>query len=223
MSNRTRASHRVLAAIAGAAALLLAQPVQASAQEEPPGNRGTVKIHESTTPDSDRRNEPKVCTFRIVGFGFPGDANIELSIEGHGGPNAGTGSFADTIEAGELSPEGDWAIAGPTLADGMYKLTADNTTAPGNAKHKVFKVECASGGQPNTGGESGGNATGGADVAPNTVVRPTGDTTDVLGANVERQALPATGRGLNVTAVVGVSLVLLGLALTRRATAIPPV
>src|SRR5687767_6058502 len=211
MSNRTAASHRVLATIAGTAALLLAYPLQASAQEEPPGNRGTVKIHESTTPDSDRRNEPKVCTFRLVGFGFPDDANIELSIEGHGGPNAGTGSFADTIEAGELSPEGDWAIAGPTLADGMYKLAADNTTAPGNAKHKVFKVECTGGGQPT----SGGNTTGGADVAPNTLVRPTGGTTDVLGANIERQALPATGRGLNVTAVVGVTLVLLGVVLTR--------
>lgn len=222
MSNRTRASHRVLAVIAGAAALLLAQPTHALAQEEPPGNQGTVKIHESTTPDSDRRNEPKVCAFRIVGFGFPDDSDIELSIEGHGGPNAGTGSYAGTVGADDLSAEGDWAIAGPSLADGMYKLTTDNTTAPGNAKHKVFKVECG-GGQPTTGGDTGGSTTGGADVAPNDIVRPTGETTDVLGATVERQALPATGRGLNVTAVLGVSLVLVGVALTRRATAISAV
>lgn len=108
--------------------------------EVPPGNRGTVKIHRVGTPDDDRRNEPKVCAFRIVGFGFPEDAALVVTIAGHGGPNAGTGTFGPTAVATDT--DGGFAIAGPALPDGMYRLTVENTTAPGGAKQKVFKVEC---------------------------------------------------------------------------------
>ena len=213
----TRGSERrrraTLATVAGVGAIallgLLASPVHAG---EPPGNKGTVKIHRTSTPDSDRRNEPKVCTFRIVGFGFPDDTNLELSIVGHGGPNAGTGSFADTVEAGELSPAGDFGIAGPSLPDGMYKLTADNTTAPGNAKHKVFKVEC--GGQAPTGGTTGGDTGGTADGGTSgSVASEQLEETNVLGATAERQALPRTGRDMSGFAILGATLVIGGAAL----------
>ena len=159
-----------MALVAGATALLGLTTASAEAKEPPPGNKGTVKIHQDTTADDDRRNEPKVCEFRIIGFGFPEDSDIELSIEGHGGPNAGTGSFTATIDADDLTDAGDWAIDGPTLPDGMYKLSADNTTAPGKAKHKVFKVDCeeapAAGtdgttDEGTTGGDTGGTTTGG--------------------------------------------------------------
>jgi len=114
----------------------------AAAQGEAPGNRGTVKVHRTSTPDSDRRNEPKLCAFRIVGFGFPDDADLSITIEGHGGPNAGADSFSTSLTADQLSDAGDFGIAGPTLADGMYKLYVENTTAPGGAKQKVFKIDC---------------------------------------------------------------------------------
>jgi LPXTG-motif cell wall-anchored protein len=238
MRTRTSARRKLLAAIIGGAAAiaLVASPAQASPAgaggepTEPPGNKGTVKIHRSTTPDSDRRDEPKVCAFRIVGFGFPDDSHIELSIEGHGGPNAGSGSFADTIEADELSADGDWAIAGPTLPDGMYKLTADNTTAPGNAKHKVFKVDCGGGelptesttGDTTTGGDAGGGTTGGTDgataggVAPNDLQQPAPQGADVLGATVERDVLPRTGPDVSGLIVLGAALLLGGAALVAR-------
>lgn len=133
---------------------------------EAPGNRGTVKIHEVGTPEDDRRNEPHVCDFEIVGFGFPDDANLEITIDGHGGPNAGSGTFTSTVTADQLSDSGDWVVDGPTLPDGMYKLYVDNTTAPGGAKQKVFKVDCPDEGGPVVGGdddETGGGQVGGDD------------------------------------------------------------
>jgi hypothetical protein len=117
-------------------------PGVAAAAEAAPGNAGTVKIHRVGTADDDRRNEPQVCEFRIVGFGFPADAELDITIEGHGGPNAGPDTFSTTVASAALSDDGDWAIAGPALADGMYKLFVENTTAPGGAKQKVFHVEC---------------------------------------------------------------------------------
>lgn len=120
-------------------------PTDDIAGSEAPGNRGTVKIHRTGTPDDDRRNEPKVCTFRIVGFGFPDDAQLEMSIGGHGGPNAGDGTFSTSLGSVD---DGAFAIDGPSLPDGMYKLAVDNTTAPGGSKQKVFKVDCAGTGSP---------------------------------------------------------------------------
>ncbi|MGV3760643.1 MAG: hypothetical protein ACO1PW_14035 [Actinomycetota bacterium] len=165
MSVRTPRRRRTAAQLATTAAAValtggaftlpaLADPPQGHPQGQPPGhageaagqpapgNKGTVKVHEVGTPDDDRRNEPKVCEFRILGFGFPEDAQLEISIVGHGGPNAGPDSFTSTVDGGQLSTAGDWAIPGPALADGMYKLAVENTTAPGGAKQKVFKVDC---------------------------------------------------------------------------------
>ncbi|MFL6204278.1 MAG: LPXTG cell wall anchor domain-containing protein [Acidimicrobiales bacterium] len=212
--------------IGGALLLGISPTARAGAGEpesEPPGNAGTVKIHESTTPDADRRDEPKVCEFRIVGFGFPEDSHIELSIEGQGGDNvAGTDSWDGTIESGDLSAEGDWAIAGPSLTDGMYKLSADNTTAPGEAKHKVFKVDCSGDvegddtggttdtGTTDTGGDDTGTTTG--SVQPNTLEQPASvQGAQVLGETLTRpQTLPRTGSGTDALAVIGGGLVLTG-------------
>lgn len=119
-----------------------AAPEVAGEGEEAPGNRGTIKTHQTTTPDDDRRDEPHFCAGRLVGVGFPEDANLEISIEGHSGPNSGPDTFDTTVTADMLSDEGDFAIVLPPLADGMYKLTADNVTAPGFAKQKVIKIEC---------------------------------------------------------------------------------
>jgi hypothetical protein len=133
-----------------------------------------VKIHEVGTPDDDNRNEPHVCDFRIAGFGFPANAALEISIAGHGGPNAGIGTFEATAAASELSADGDWAIDGPTLPDGMYKLEVENTTAPGGAKQKVFHVDC-----PDEPGAVGGDA-GAPPAAPEVPAGPESPETPAL-------------------------------------------
>jgi hypothetical protein len=177
----------------------------AHADEEPPGNKGTVKVHETGTPDDDRREEPKLCDFRIVGFGFPEDAELAVHIDGHGGPNAGPDTFDATVTSAQLSDAGDWAIDGPTLADGMYKLYVENTTAPGGAKQKVFKIDCPEvSGSPATvdtsdagaGGETsvlGASVTGGTAAAMEVGGNEAASApeTFVLGATIERaSALP---------------------------------
>lgn len=142
-ASEPEAAPEPVAPAAPEAAAPAADGVTAAGPPSPaPGNAGTVKIHRSTTPDDDRRNEPQVCEFRIVGFGFPADAELEITIEGHGGPNAGPDSFSGTVGSSALSADGDWAVSGPDLADGMYKLYVENTTAPGGAKQKVFHVDC---------------------------------------------------------------------------------
>ena len=199
----------------------------ADADEEPPGNTGTVKVHETGTPDDDRREEPKLCDFRIVGFGFPEDAELAVRIEGHGGPNAGPDTFDGTVTSDQLTEAGDWAIDGPTLADGMYKLYVENTTAPGGAKQKVFTIDCpdetAVGGSSatvdtsdvSTGGETsvlGASVTRGtaASAAPDSAPEVGGNEaasaaeTIVLGASIERPSLPAvTAASTGSTEVAG--------------------
>lgn len=163
----------------------------AGAQGEAPGNAGTVKTHEQGTPDADRRDEPKVCELRIVGFGFPADADLELSIVGHGGPNAGPDSWTSVLGPDALSAAGDWAVDGPSLADGMYKLEVENATAPGGAKQKVFKVDCpdtpgtgAVGGDTEVDGDSTGAEVGGTDVTGTDVTGTQVGGTEVGGTEV---------------------------------------
>lgn len=169
----------------------------AHADEEPPGNRGTVKVHETGTPDDDRREEPKFCDFRIVGFGFPEDAELAVHIEGHGGPNAGPDTFDATVTSAQLSDAGDWAIDGPTLADGMYKLFVENTTAPGGAKQKVFEIDCpeeATGGS----GVAGGSIVSGSSATVDTSDAGTGGETSVLGASVTRGTAAGSAAAVEV-------------------------
>lgn len=207
-----------------------AAPVVAGDGEEAPGNRGTIKTHLSTTPDDDRRDEPHFCAGRLVGFGFPEDANLEIAIEGHGGPNSGPDTFDTTVTADMLSETGDFALALPTLADGMYKITADNVTAPGFAKQKVIKVECPVEVLPEE--EE-------PEIPPTiideeeeeevlgvTIVRPArieevvtaapaapAANEQVLGVQIQRGALARTGMSVSLPVLLGFALLIAGLAL----------
>lgn len=72
--------------VAVVASVLAATSLPAAAfAANAPGDNGTVKIHESTTDPQDKRDEPKVCEFYVVGFGF--DANHDLHYEIVKGPN----------------------------------------------------------------------------------------------------------------------------------------
>lgn len=125
-----------------AAAFAVSRPVLA--QDDPPGNNGTVKIHEGDgESDPLPANDPKVCTFHVHAFGFDDGQELEISIYGHGGPNAGPDSYSETLEVDE---DGNGRTDVIELDEGMYKLDVDtgDEGVPVSAgdKHKVFKVEC---------------------------------------------------------------------------------
>ncbi|CAN5675359.1 hypothetical protein BH24CHL8_BH24CHL8_04140 [soil metagenome] len=135
------------AAAALATSALLASPVSAA----PPGNNGTVKIHDGGgEPDPVRKNEPKVCTFHIHAFGFDPGQELVFHIEGQGGPNAGPDTYDNTLTVGDEGEGRDPASPDTIeLAEGMYKLTTDTGDGEGTRdKHKVFKVECDDDGTP---------------------------------------------------------------------------
>ncbi|WP_119727921.1 hypothetical protein [Thermomonospora amylolytica] len=123
----------------------------------PPGDNGTVKIHDSVTGEELRRNEPHVCTFYLDGFGFDAVQKVTWWIE----PWAPTRP-AKPAEAGKvldgaltLDAEGHGRSADLALPDGHYKLFWTFEGKKGAPKHKVFWVDCTPGkpGSPGTPGD----------------------------------------------------------------------
>lgn len=115
---------------------------------QPPGNSGTVKIHDGAT-DSEPviKNEPHVCTFHLhFYFADPaqsGDWWIQSWPPTGNGTTVGAGSY-DTNGSGEDRVPASGTMS---LANGHYKLFwqgSDERTV----KHKVFWVDCP----PGTGG-----------------------------------------------------------------------
>lgn len=123
--------------------LALAVPVAAG---EPPGNNGTVKVHDGPDePDPITLNDPKVCTFHLHFFfadpeqygawwikSWPPTGDKSIVLEG----------TYDTSGDGEDRQPADGAYSVP---DGHYKLFwqgDDDTTTVQMIKHKVFRVEC---------------------------------------------------------------------------------
>ena len=77
----TTIARAVLAPLVGAASVLLAGGTAvAAASPAPHGDNGDVKIHRSTTDPTDTRNEPKVCAFYLVAFGFDADHDLNYEI-----------------------------------------------------------------------------------------------------------------------------------------------
>lgn len=106
----------------------------------PPGDNGTVKVHRSTTPVDDRRNEPKVCTFYLVGFGFDAAQDVRWHIKSW--PPTGDRTV---VKEGTLvlDEAGHGRTGDMTLPDGHYKLFWDFEGKKGKGpKHKVFWVTC---------------------------------------------------------------------------------
>lgn len=61
-----RTLSRLGAVCAAASAVLLLAP---AAHATPPGDNGTVKIHDASTGEELRRNEPHVCAFYLDEIG----------------------------------------------------------------------------------------------------------------------------------------------------------
>src|SRR5438128_6966686 len=121
-------------------AFALSAPV--SADPNGPGNNGTVKIvndNDDPMGADDRDTDPHVCHFHIYGFHFDKNSSGSWQIESI--PPTGNGSI---VARGQWSADGtgQWAVAGPALADGHYELDAKQTGSPGGDKNKTFWVNC---------------------------------------------------------------------------------
>ncbi|MFG2354540.1 hypothetical protein [Streptomyces sp. NPDC048521] len=127
----------VLTALASAA--LVVAPAVAHAT--PHGDNGTVKIHDATTGEELRRNEPHVCTFYLDAFGFDGGRQVDWHIEAWA-PTAAT--KGETVKSGALTLDagGHGRTEDLSLPDGHYKLFWNFEGEKGSAKHKVFWTDC---------------------------------------------------------------------------------
>ncbi|MFJ9104916.1 LPXTG cell wall anchor domain-containing protein [Streptomyces sp. NPDC102405] len=130
---------RVGAVCAVASAAFLVAPV---AHATAPGDNGTVKIHDATTGEELRKNEPHVCTFYLDAFGFDAVQEVDWHIEAWA-PTADV--KGETVKSGEitLGTDGHGRTDDLSLPDGHYKLFWNFEGENGAAKHKVFWTDCA--------------------------------------------------------------------------------
>ncbi|MFI6935667.1 LPXTG cell wall anchor domain-containing protein [Streptomyces sp. NPDC050287] len=159
MRSITRAG--ALCAVASAA-LMVAPSAHATA----PGDNGTVKIHDATTGEELRKNEPHVCTFYLDAFGFDAVQEVDWHIEAWA-PTAGV--KGETVKSGEITLGGDGhgRTDDLSLPDGHYKLfwnfVGENSAA---AKHKVFWTDCADDGEGGGGSTPSGSPSGSPSASP---------------------------------------------------------
>ncbi|MFE1944972.1 LPXTG cell wall anchor domain-containing protein [Streptomyces massasporeus] len=132
-----RTLSRFGAVCAAASAVLLLAP---AAHATPPGDNGTVKIHDASTGEELRRNEPHVCAFYLDAFGFDGGQRVDWHIDAIP-PSENKG---ETVESGALTldSQGHGRSEDLSLPDGHYKLFWNFEGEKGSAKHKVFWTDC---------------------------------------------------------------------------------
>ncbi|MCL7428618.1 LPXTG cell wall anchor domain-containing protein [Streptomyces sp. YS415] len=223
---RTLARAGALSAVASVA-LFLAPAAHAT----PPGDNGTVKIHDATTDEELRHNEPHVCSFYLDAFGFDGGQQVDWRIESWA-PTAGV--KGETVKSGELAldTEGHGRSDDMTLPDGHYKLFWTFEGEKGSAKHKVFWTDCEESGEPGEPGKPGQSA----GPSPDTSTIPSPSSTATAPAGAEPSAAPSpqgggsgpggdlaeTGNGAPVALLSGIAATLVaagGYLLHRRRSA----
>jgi LPXTG-motif cell wall-anchored protein len=139
-SARRRAAvtpRKVAGVAAGLLVLTAAQTGAAFAAPKTDGETkaGDIKIHNVGTGEDDNSNEPKVCTFTLVGDNF--DAGESLSYAFALAPPYKDDPFlTGTAVADSL---GSWSTAAITLPVGHWKVSVDDGE---DTKFKVFKVVC---------------------------------------------------------------------------------
>jgi hypothetical protein len=105
------------------------------------GDNGTVKIHNSTTPVTDPRNEPHVCVFYLDAFGFDPGQSVSWQIKSWPPTGNRTVVASGTLV---LDSSGNGHTGDMTLQNGHYKLFWNFAGENGFAKQKVFWVACTS-------------------------------------------------------------------------------
>jgi hypothetical protein len=206
MSTRDRRSTTggLVLALSTVLTLLVVAPAAASG---PPGNNGTVKVHDAFEAEPIVQNEPHVsCGFHLHFFfadaGQAGTWWIEAwPPTGSKETVMGASSYGPTNAAGE------WATGELSLAAGHYKVFWNGRNAQ-NVKHKVFWVEPCEAGiaptptpSPNGGTDGGGS---GATASP----APRGGTQGSVSPG--RPTLPNTAMEGPGSAAVLVLVLLLG-------------
>ncbi|MFI9767175.1 LPXTG cell wall anchor domain-containing protein [Streptomyces sp. NPDC052415] len=181
---RTLARAGALSAVASVA-LFLAPAAHAT----PPGDNGTVKIHDATTDEELRHNEPHVCSFYLDAFGFDAGQQVDWRIESWA-PTAGV--KGETVKSGELAldTEGHGRSDDMTLPDGHYKLFWTFEGEKGSAKHKVFWTDCEESGEPGKPGQSAGPS-----PDSSTIPSPSSTATPPSGAEPSAAPSPQGGGG----------------------------
>jgi hypothetical protein len=104
----------------------------------PPGNNGTVKVHDGAVePDPPMQNHSHVgCNFHLHGFNFDPGQNNTWKI------NQQPPTGRDEVLNGSYvaDEQGEWQSDLLDLPSGHYKLSVEGVK--GSEKHKTFKVEC---------------------------------------------------------------------------------
>ncbi|MGP4013637.1 LPXTG cell wall anchor domain-containing protein [Streptomyces sp. 4N124] len=166
---------RTGALTAGVSATLL---LASAAYATPPGDNGTVKIHDASTGEELRRNEPHVCTFYLDAFGFDAVQQVGWHIEAWA-PTAAT--KGETVKSGAitLDGEGHGRTEDLSLPDGHYKLFWNFEGENGSAKHKVFWTDCE-------------EDEGGSSSAPSASATPTTEEPAASSSPTETAAAPSS-------------------------------
>ncbi|MEV7117415.1 hypothetical protein [Kitasatospora griseola] len=123
----------------GAAALPLAAP--AAPAFAAPGDNGDVKIHSTGVPFNDPRDEPKVCKFYLDAVNFDTVQLVSWEIDQQQPP--GTRTLSGSI----VLSGGTGHTTNLSLPNGTYKLIWNFVGETGQAKQKVFAVDCGAGAQ----------------------------------------------------------------------------
>ncbi|MEU6906182.1 LPXTG cell wall anchor domain-containing protein [Streptomyces coeruleorubidus] len=224
-----RTLSRAGAVAAAASAVLLLAP---AAHATPPGDNGTVKIHDASTDEELRRNEPHVCTFYLDAFGFDGGQEVDWRIDAIP-PSENKG---ETVKSGALTldAEGHGRTEDLSLPDGHYKLFWNFDGEKGAAKHKVFWTDCEDEQEPGGSTPSGSaspSPSSGASAAPSAGPGSSASPSSPAGGGVPASSSPSpqggaegdlaeTGNGAPVGVLSGVAAVLVAgggfLVLRRR-------
>ena len=141
----------VFVAVLAVSALIIALAGPALATGGPPGNNGTIKIHELGTPSGTESNDPKVCVFNVEGYGFDVGQRgyIMFTVQGGDAPtgtNSGPHNFGPTQASAQHRSYYETEYF--RLQPGHYKATlygkfGDTVNFKDvKAKSKVFKVRC---------------------------------------------------------------------------------
>ncbi|MEU6374217.1 hypothetical protein, partial [Streptomyces sp. NPDC046909] len=201
---------RAGAVCAVASAALLAAP---AAYATAPGDNGTVKIHDASTGEELRRNEPHVCTFYLDAFGFDSVQEVDWHIEAWA-PTADV--KGETVKSGEitLDSEGHGRTEDLSLPDGHYKLFWNFEGEKGAAKHKVFWTDCEDGqaedGKPGETPSSSASASASASAPAGESAEPSSSPSAQGGGTGDSESgdLAETGNGAPVGLLSGAAAAL---------------
>ncbi|GAA2764611.1 hypothetical protein GCM10010103_36520 [Streptomyces paradoxus] len=176
-----RTFSRFGAVCAAASSVLLLAP---AAQATPPGDNGTVKIHDASTGEELRRNEPHVCAFYLDAFGFDGGQEVDWHIDAIP-PSENKG---ETVKSGALTldAQGHGRSEDLSLPDGHYKLFWNFEGEKGAAKHKVFWSDCEDEQEP-----GGSTPSGSASASPSS--EASGEPSGEPGASASPSASDGAG------------------------------